>query len=276
MTTFFEMLFYTFIISSIISTLFKCSFDPYSEKLQCQQSWEWKKRLLVCPSLIGSESCVKTRLFYITLENEGLQLLSCFQVLTSSLPPPFSACCPCPRTGASDRIHAGCGASSGAEADAGCVASNLREFLVSLFILSSRHDFQTSTNSWPWCFSGERLFPLIQSMHPSLAGKITGMLLEIDNSELLHMLESPESLRSKVSWIHRGSFVTGRRHRCLPRTLDVDLTSPLCFEGGWGCCCTSGPPGQRSCSEVHHPCWCSQCLRRVFVHKALFFSLDVL
>lgn len=48
---------------------------------------------------------------------------------------------------------------------------------------------------------GERLFPLIQSMHPSLAGKITGMLLEIDNSELLHMLESPESLRSKVRLI---------------------------------------------------------------------------
>ncbi|XP_029544184.2 polyadenylate-binding protein 4 isoform X2 [Oncorhynchus nerka] len=45
---------------------------------------------------------------------------------------------------------------------------------------------------------GERLFPLIQPMHPSLAGKITGMLLEIDNSELLHMLESNESLRSKV------------------------------------------------------------------------------
>ncbi|KAJ0054887.1 hypothetical protein NL108_007100, partial [Boleophthalmus pectinirostris] len=44
---------------------------------------------------------------------------------------------------------------------------------------------------------GERLFPLIQNMHLSLAGKITGMLLEIDNSELLHMLESPESLRSK-------------------------------------------------------------------------------
>ncbi|XP_031431953.1 polyadenylate-binding protein 1A isoform X2 [Clupea harengus] len=45
---------------------------------------------------------------------------------------------------------------------------------------------------------GERLFPMIQNMHPNLAGKITGMLLEIDNSELLHMLESPESLRSKV------------------------------------------------------------------------------
>ena len=46
---------------------------------------------------------------------------------------------------------------------------------------------------------GERLFPLIQRMHPDLAGKITGMLLEIDNSELLHMLESTESLKAKVS-----------------------------------------------------------------------------
>jgi polyadenylate-binding protein len=45
---------------------------------------------------------------------------------------------------------------------------------------------------------GERLFPLIQRMYPDLAGKITGMLLEIDNSELLHMLEHHESLKSKV------------------------------------------------------------------------------
>ncbi|XP_069607857.1 embryonic polyadenylate-binding protein isoform X1 [Ranitomeya imitator] len=45
---------------------------------------------------------------------------------------------------------------------------------------------------------GERIYPLIFSMHAKLAGKITGMLLEIDNSELLHMLESPESLQTKV------------------------------------------------------------------------------
>jgi polyadenylate-binding protein len=45
---------------------------------------------------------------------------------------------------------------------------------------------------------GERLFPLIQRMYPDLAGKITGMLLEIDNSELLHMLEHQESLKAKV------------------------------------------------------------------------------
>lgn len=45
---------------------------------------------------------------------------------------------------------------------------------------------------------GERLYPLIQSVHSELAGKITGMLLEIDNSELLHMLESREQLKAKV------------------------------------------------------------------------------
>ncbi|XP_016007885.2 polyadenylate-binding protein 1-like isoform X3 [Rousettus aegyptiacus] len=45
---------------------------------------------------------------------------------------------------------------------------------------------------------GERLYPLIYDVHTQLAGKITGMLLEIDNSELLLMLESPESLNAKV------------------------------------------------------------------------------
>lgn len=45
---------------------------------------------------------------------------------------------------------------------------------------------------------GERLYPLINTMYPKQAGKITGMLLEIDNSELLHMLEDSESLKAKV------------------------------------------------------------------------------
>eukprot|EP00102_Acyrthosiphon_pisum_P019462 XP_016656672.1 PREDICTED: polyadenylate-binding protein 4-like [Acyrthosiphon pisum] len=45
---------------------------------------------------------------------------------------------------------------------------------------------------------GERLFPLIQRIYPKFTGKITGMLLEIDNSEVLHMLEHQESLKIKV------------------------------------------------------------------------------
>lgn len=56
---------------------------------------------------------------------------------------------------------------------------------------------------------GERLYPLIYNVHTQLAGKITGMLLEIDNSELLFMLESPESLNAKVeealAVLHAGS-----------------------------------------------------------------------
>jgi polyadenylate-binding protein len=46
---------------------------------------------------------------------------------------------------------------------------------------------------------GERLFPLISLRQSGLAGKITGMLLEMDNGELLHLLESQEALNDKIS-----------------------------------------------------------------------------
>lgn len=45
---------------------------------------------------------------------------------------------------------------------------------------------------------GERLYPLIIEMQPRLGGKITGMLLDMENAEILHLLESPEALAERV------------------------------------------------------------------------------
>merc|ERR1719453_580383 len=46
---------------------------------------------------------------------------------------------------------------------------------------------------------GEKLYPAIAKFQPELAGKVTGMMLEMDNSELLMLLESEQQLRSKVN-----------------------------------------------------------------------------
>merc|ERR1719231_2150344 len=45
---------------------------------------------------------------------------------------------------------------------------------------------------------GEKLYPAIAKFRPAEAGKITGMMLEMDNSELLMLLESENQLKAKV------------------------------------------------------------------------------
>ncbi|XP_078171366.1 polyadenylate-binding protein 2-like isoform X2 [Carex rostrata] len=45
---------------------------------------------------------------------------------------------------------------------------------------------------------GERLFPLVAELEHEMAAKITGMLLEMDRDEILHLLESPDELKLKV------------------------------------------------------------------------------
>ena len=76
---------------------------------------------------------------------------------------------------------------------------------------------------------GERLFPLIQRMYPDLAGKITGMLLEIDNAELLHMLEDHNTLKGRVS----------------PDTISHSDPSSHFTAGRGGRGCSPGSPGEK-------------------------------
>ncbi|GAA5827526.1 hypothetical protein JCM3770_005988, partial [Rhodotorula araucariae] len=45
---------------------------------------------------------------------------------------------------------------------------------------------------------GEALYPRIHATQPELAGKVTGMLLEMDSSELLYLLENDEALTAKI------------------------------------------------------------------------------
>ena len=45
---------------------------------------------------------------------------------------------------------------------------------------------------------GERLYPKVQALCPEFVSKITGMLLEIENPELIHMLQHEEALEEKV------------------------------------------------------------------------------
>ncbi|XP_042424862.1 polyadenylate-binding protein 2-like isoform X1 [Zingiber officinale] len=46
---------------------------------------------------------------------------------------------------------------------------------------------------------GENLYPLVESIERDHAAKVTGMLLEMDQTEVLHLLESPDALRAKVA-----------------------------------------------------------------------------
>ncbi|TGJ86617.1 hypothetical protein E0Z10_g2135, partial [Xylaria hypoxylon] len=45
---------------------------------------------------------------------------------------------------------------------------------------------------------GEAIFPKIAAIQPDLAGKITGMLLEMDNVELVQLVDDDAQLRAKV------------------------------------------------------------------------------
>ncbi|KAG2390351.1 Polyadenylate-binding protein [Vigna angularis] len=46
---------------------------------------------------------------------------------------------------------------------------------------------------------GEALYPLVDQLEHDAAAKVTGMLLEMDQPEVLHLIESPDALKAKVA-----------------------------------------------------------------------------
>lgn len=54
-----------------------------------------------------------------------------------------------------------------------------------------------------------------QEKYPTVAGKVTGMLLEMDNTEILHLLEDRDLLHSRVEeavavlQMHQSKQTTG-------------------------------------------------------------------
>ncbi|KAM7251444.1 hypothetical protein ACFE04_023327 [Oxalis oulophora] len=46
---------------------------------------------------------------------------------------------------------------------------------------------------------GEQLYPLVEALEPKTAAKVTGMLLDLNQTEVLQLLESPDALRARVN-----------------------------------------------------------------------------
>ncbi|KAJ9166859.1 hypothetical protein P3X46_021555 [Hevea brasiliensis] len=54
----------------------------------------------------------------------------------------------------------------------------------------------------PWTRNemlGGHLYPLVERLQPDHVAKVTGMLLEMDQTEVLHLIESPDALKKKVA-----------------------------------------------------------------------------
>ncbi|KAI1434260.1 hypothetical protein GGR50DRAFT_418750 [Xylaria sp. CBS 124048] len=65
-------------------------------------------------------------------------------------------------------------------------------------ILQSQLQAHTGNPTHQKQMLGEALFPKIAAIQPELAGKITGMLLEMDNADLIQLVDDDAQLRAKV------------------------------------------------------------------------------
>lgn len=64
---------------------------------------------------------------------------------------------------------------------------------------------------------GEHLYRIVDMIHPEYASKITGMLLEMDISEIIHLLETPPVLYSKmneaIALLQENNYISTQKKR---------------------------------------------------------------
>ncbi|KAI0477399.1 hypothetical protein GGR56DRAFT_407490 [Xylariaceae sp. FL0804] len=77
-------------------------------------------------------------------------------------------------------------------------APSMQQDLTSASLLQQQLQASASSPQHQKQMLGELIFPKIQAIQPELAGKITGMLLEMENPELVQLIEDDAQLRSKV------------------------------------------------------------------------------
>jgi hypothetical protein len=96
---------------------------------------------------------------------------------------------------------------------------------------------------------GERLFPLVSALYPELASKITGMLLEMDNSDLLDLLEDNTALTTRVQ-VAFHVLESAQRSSGLFTSTPNGLTAAMGGDGGGGGGGVSGGGGVGSSGAV--------------------------
>ncbi|KAI0894656.1 polyadenylate binding protein [Annulohypoxylon nitens] len=77
-------------------------------------------------------------------------------------------------------------------------APNLQQDLTPTSLIHSQLQAHNGNPAQQKQMLGELIFPKISAIQPELAGKITGMLLEMDNTELVNLIEDEPALRAKV------------------------------------------------------------------------------
>lgn len=98
---------------------------------------------------------------------------------------------------------------------------------------------------------GDRLYPRVYNLHPTFAGRITGMLLELSPAQLLLLLASEDSLRTKVE--EAVEMILAHSHSQNDLNSDALLGE---LKLGFSCLCVEEKGSSKSCFVNGYRAYC--------------------